>query len=166
MNNKRRRSTGKASRTVSLFLVLLGTWIMLSGEFTTLHLGSGLVASLLIALLAVRTGMVESESHPIHGIRMAITFWPWLLKEIVIANIDVARCVLHPRLPISPRLVKVPFKTVTELGTVIYANSITLTPGTVTVLIEQNEFLVHALTNAGAQSLLDGQMHERIRSLE
>ncbi len=82
--------------------------------------------------------------------------------QIVIANIDVARRVLSPSLPISPTLIRVKASQSTDLGQAIYANSITLTPGTISIDVEDGEILVHALTREGAQSLLDGEMDRRV----
>jgi multicomponent Na+:H+ antiporter subunit E len=151
---------------VSLYLVLLSTWILLSGQFTPLHLGSGVVCSGLVTYLALRKGVADKEGHPVHLLTATLTYWPWLLSQILLANMDVIYRVWHPRLPISPCLLRVPRKTRTDLGTVIYANSITLTPGTVTVDVGEKNLLVHALTRAGGESLLDGEMQDRVRRLE
>lgn len=150
----------------SLFTVLLTTWILLSGQWTALHLGSGVVASLFITWLAVRNGMAGRRPMPIRTFVVVTRYWPWLLYKIVVANLDVAYRVWHPRLPIAPRLLKVPCATRTDLGTATYANSITLTPGTVTVAIEARRLLVHALTEEGARELVGGEMHRRVRALE
>ena len=97
-----------------------------------------------------------------------LSYIPWLLWEVVLANLDVAYRVWHPKAEIAPRLIVVPFRTRTALGTVTYANSITLTPGTITIGVDiaKHQMLVHALTKKSAQGLLAGKMHERVRKLE
>lgn len=152
---------------LSLFLILLTVWVLLSGQFTVLHLGSGVVCSLLVTYFAIRKRIVDEEGHPIHLLTStALTYWPWLLYKIFLANLDVAYRIWHPRLPISPRLTKIPYRTRTNLATVIYANSITLTPGTVTVDVAKRHLLVHSLTAEGERALREGEMHERVRRLE
>lgn len=151
----------------SLFFVLLIVWVLLSGQFTVMHLGSGVVCSLFVTYIATRKRVVDPEGHPIHLLAAtALKYWPWLLYQILLANIDVAYRVWHPRLPISPRLARIPYRTRSDLATVIYANSITLTPGTVTVDVGKRQFLVHSLTAEGERDLRGGEMHERVRRLE
>ena len=151
---------------VSLYIILLAVWILLSGQFTVLHLGSGIICSLLVTYIAIRKGITDKKPYPVHLISTVFSYWPWLFYKVVMANLDVAYRVWHPRLPISPRIVNLPYSTRTDIGVVIYANSITLTPGTVTVAVNKEELLVHALTEAGAKELLDGKMLERIKKLE
>ena len=151
---------------LALFFVLLATWVLMSGQFTWLHLGSGVACSLLVTVIAFRYRIADTEGQPVHLVPAALLYWPWLFYQIIIANLDVAYRVWHPRLPISPRLFKAPLKTKTDLGTVIYANSITLTPGTVTVAVDKRTLLVHALTENGAKSLLTDEMQQRVKKLE
>ncbi|MBN2491270.1 MAG: Na+/H+ antiporter subunit E [Planctomycetes bacterium] len=155
-------------RTVYLFAVLLVFWLALSGHYTAFLIGAGVFSCALVVYLARRKGVFEVKGgHPVHPLLTgAITYWPWLFGQIVLANIDVFWRVWHPRLPIDPRLVRVPYRTTTDLHTTLYANSITLTPGTITLAVEEGEFLVHALSAASEKGLVSGQMHDRVRSLE
>ena len=89
-----------------------------------------------------------------------------LLKEIVLSNIAVARVILDPRLPIHPRILRVEASQKTDVGRVTYANSITLTPGTVTLDVRDGKLLVHALTTGSAEGLLTGEMDRRVARLE
>ena len=98
--------------------------------------------------------------------RKHFSYWSWLAKEIFKANIDVSKVILSPKMSLTPRLVRVPLSQSNELATVIYANSITLTPGTVSVDIEGDEIIVHALTQELMDGLTEGDMDQRVNYLE
>jgi multicomponent Na+:H+ antiporter subunit E len=95
-----------------------------------------------------------------------LPYVPWLLWEILKANVDVARIILHPKLPIRPHLFRVEASQRSEVGQVIYANSITLTPGTISLDVRDNGILVHALTDEAADELKKGEMDGRVTRLE
>lgn len=154
-------------RSVSLFVVLYLFWLSLSGQFhSTYLLCAGAVCCALVTYIARRMDIVDEEGHPIEVVARFLAYLPWLLWQIVVANIDVARRVWSPNLPISPRFVEVPHDTKTQLGAVTFANSITLTPGTVTVTVGPDKILVHALTEGAAEALLQGDMLERVKKTE
>ena len=96
----------------------------------------------------------------------ALRYLPWLLWEIVKANIDVARRVIHPNLPIAPSLFDAPVSQQTDLGQALYANSITLTPGTVSVDLGPGVIRVHALHDGAADGVLEGEMDKRVSAVE
>jgi multicomponent Na+:H+ antiporter subunit E len=146
---------------VSLGLVLFATWLLLSGHLEPLLLGLGAVSCLVVVAIARRMDVVDREGHPLHLTWAGLAYWPWLGLEIVKANWDVARRVVNPSLPISPTLLRVKASQPSELGQVIYANSITLTPGTISVEVGDGTILVHALTREGADSLIEGTMDRR-----
>ena len=151
--------------SIAVFLFLL--WLAWSGEHTLhspLLLGFGLASCALILILAARMRIADSEGHPSHIIWQAVFYAPWLAWAIVKANIDVTRRILSPSLPISPTLVEVRASQHSDLGRVIFANSITLTPGTVTVRVVGSRFLVHALTEKAARDL-PGAMEQRIANI-
>jgi multicomponent Na+:H+ antiporter subunit E len=102
--------------------------------------------------------LLDRESYPVHLKPSLFRHLIFLMREIALANIDVARRILSPGPPISPRLVRVPAKQRSTLGKVIYANSITLTPGTVSLRLDDDSILVHALTREGAEDLASGRM--------
>ena len=131
-------------------------------------IGCGVVVCAFVTYLAGRKRMLDEEGHPVHLTWRFLTYIPWLFWEIVLANFDVAYRVWHPRARIAPRLIVIPFRTRTGIGTVAYANSITLTPGTITIGVdmEKRQMLVHALTDESAEGLLSGAMHERVLKLE
>jgi multicomponent Na+:H+ antiporter subunit E len=93
-------------------------------------------------------------------------YWPWLLWEIVKANLEVARLILAPRMAISPTVIKVKASQPDELGQVIYANSITLTPGTVSIDVRDATIEVHAITREMAEGLQTGEMDRRVTQME
>jgi multicomponent Na+:H+ antiporter subunit E len=153
-------------RTISLTTVLFGVWLLMSGHYTPFLLGLGGLSTILVVAIALRMNVLDHEGHPIHLGSRILGYWVWLIIQIVWANVDVARRVLSPSLPISPQMLKVRATQRTELGRVIYANSITLTPGTVSVELEGNEILVHALTAEAAAELREGAMSRMVTSLE
>lgn len=122
---------------------------------------------MLVVWLSRRMNIVDEEGVPLQlGLRPFIYYAPWLLKEIVVANIDVTRRILHPKLPIRPTIVQVRASQKGDLGRVIYANSITLTPGTVSVDMEGDRITVHALSFEGAEEDMAGEMDRRVSKLE
>ena len=151
---------------MSLASVLFGVWLLLSGHYTPLMLGLGGISTILVVAIAVRMDVVDREGHPVHlGFRI-LGYWLWLIVQILRANIDVARRVLSPSLRISPRMFKVRATQRSELGRVIFANSITLTPGTVSIELEGTEILVHALSAEAAEELRQGAMNRIVTGLE
>jgi multicomponent Na+:H+ antiporter subunit E len=90
---------------------------------------------------------------------------PWLVWEIVASGLQVAYVVLHPRMPIAPGLVRIRVNLPHTLANLTLANSITLTPGTVTLDVDGDEFLVHALTPASARGIELGEIQSRVATL-
>jgi multicomponent Na+:H+ antiporter subunit E len=121
-------------------------------------LGLGLASTLLTVTLAARMNLVDSESHPIHISRRLLRYQIFLLLEIAKANLDVVRHILRNGRAISPQMFELPVPHRTDLGRVIYANSITLTPGTVSVSLDKDQVLVHALSKEGADDLRSGRL--------
>lgn len=151
----------------STLVVLYGFWLLLSGYFTAFLLAAGAGCALAVLLFSRRMGIIDHEGHPLHlWRRVLFSYWPWLVKEIVKSAWDVTRRILHPRWPISPTLARFRPSQQTDLGLVIHANSITLTPGTISVEVSCNEFLVHALTAEGAASLAGSEMDRRVTDME
>lgn len=151
---------------VSLGLVLFGTWLLLSGFFKTLLLALGVASSLLVVWIVHRMDVADHEGHPVHLGWRVVTYWIWLTKEIVKSSIDVSKRILDPRLPVAPRVIHVKATQQTELGYVIFANSITLTPGTVSMRIEDGTVVVHSLAPAFAEDLAGGAMNRRVCAIE
>ncbi len=151
---------------ISLFFSLGLFWLLLSGYFTPFLLSAGLGCALAVVWFARRMDVVDPEGHPIHlGPRALLFYWPWLVKEIVKSAWDVSMIILDPKLPISPTLVRFKPTQKTDVGLVIHANSITLTPGTITIEAASGEFLVHGLTRASAGAVVDSEMDRRVDGL-
>lgn len=153
-------------RTISLTVALFVLWLLLSGHYEPLIVILGLLSCVFVAWVAHRMDVVDREGHPIHLTWRAATYWPWLLWQIVKSNIDVARIVLSPRMPIERQIVWVRASQVDDLGYVIYGNSITLTPGTVTIDLIDDKIGVHALSDAFAEDLKSGDMDRRVTEME
>jgi multicomponent Na+:H+ antiporter subunit E len=155
-------------RILSLAAVLFVFWLLLSGHFTPFLVISGAVSALFIAWLGSVLGYADEEGIPIELVPRGFLYWPWLVKEAARSALEVAAIVVNPALPISPQLIRVKTSQKTAVGMTIYANSITLTPGTITVEVNRHdkELLVHALTGAGADGLAEGEMDRRVTIME
>ena len=154
---------------LSLGVVLFGVWLLWSGHYSIDHalvLVLGIVSCLAVVGIVRRMGIVDSEGHPVHLAGRVLRYAPWLLLAILRSNVDVVLRILNPRLPISPALIRIRATQKTALGKVIYANSITLTPGTVSVDVEDDLILVHALSRESARELADGEMDRRVLAME
>ena len=146
----------------SLFIL----WLLLSGYFEVLLLSLGVVSCILCVYVAHRMDVIDHEGHPIGITWRAIPYWMWLIVEIVKANIDVAKTILQPTMPLELRVLLIDGSQKSGMGHVIYANSITLTPGTVTIWLEGGQMEVHALTPASAAGLIEGEMDRRVCRVE
>lgn len=152
--------------TLSLGGVMGTLWLMLSGIFEWWLLALGIGSIVVVVFFANRMDVIDREGHPVHVSWRALLYWPWLAWEIIKANIDVARVILNPKMPITPKVLHIKCSQITELGHVFYANSITLTPGTVTLELENGALDVHALTPASIEGLLSGEMDRRVHAVE
>jgi multicomponent Na+:H+ antiporter subunit E len=153
-------------RLISLATALFAFWLALSGHYTLLLLVIGAASAVSCALAAARMRILDPEGHPIEWIWAWVIYFPWLVGEIARSAWAVARIVLDPRLPISPTLTTIRASQRTSIGVATFANSITLTPGTITVAVNGNDLTVHALVREGAATLEGGEMDRRVRSLE
>lgn len=145
---------------------LFAFWLLMSGIYTPFLVLSGLGASVAVAVLARRMEVADREGHPLHLVPAALAYWPWLLLEILKSGWSVARIILHPRLPVDPAVVRFRPAQRSTVGLVTHANSITLTPGTITIEARHGEFTVHALTAANARGLEGGEMDLRVARFE
>ncbi len=159
-------SGGGLFHAISLFVALFGVWLLLSGIFTPFFLVVAAVCCALVVFIARRMDVVDREAQPVHLTGRFALYLPWLAWRIVLANVDVARRVLSPALPIDPVIKWLPASQKTDLGRVIYANSITPTPGTVSTSVEDGRIEVHALSSEGMAALEQGDMDARVQGVE
>lgn len=152
--------------SVILFIFLYLFWLLLSGFFTAFLMSAGVGSALAVVWFARRMDLVDSEGHPVHLGPKVVLYWAWLLREIVKSAWDVSKIILNPKLPISPTLVRFKPSQQTDVGLVIHANSITLTPGTITIEASPEEFLVHGITRRGAEGTVQSEMDRRITACE
>jgi multicomponent Na+:H+ antiporter subunit E len=159
---------GRIPRILSLAAALFLFWLALSGHYTPFLIGAGLIAALAVAAFGLRMGYADDEGHPVEFLLRGFLYWPWLIVEVAKSAWTVARIIVDPKLPISPRLIRAKISERSAVGIATYANSITLTPGTITVAVNrrEREFLVHALTADGAAGLAEGDMDRRVRAFE
>lgn len=165
-DHQRRPVTDKVQRLLLLLLVLACFWLLLSGHFTPMLLALGAASCLFVAWVTMRKGLVDDRSA-LMQIRWGrwCRYQAWLAVQIARAAVDVAARILDPRLPISPVVDDVPAD-LPALGKVIYANSITLTPGTVSInLTDDDRIIVHSLTREGMDELKNGEMLRRVREV-
>ncbi len=151
---------------LALSTMLAAFWLVNSGHYTPLILFFMVVSVLFVAILCHQMDVVDGESQPLNLTFTIPIYWLWLLREVFLANIVVARCVWKGPDSINPRVLKVTAEQKTDLGVVIYANSITMTPGTVSIDLEDREITVHALTDESAADLLTGEMNRRVCRVE
>ena len=154
-------------RTVYSAIVLFALWLLMSGVYETLTIGFG-VASVLITLFVVRRMdavdrlPVEIHLKPIATVRYIL----WLLGEIAKANWAVTKIILSRKMPIRQHLFYADYGQKTDLGQTIYANSITLTPGTISVEVEDGKFLVHAVNYSDDDPAALADMDARVSAIE
>ena len=148
-------------------LALAVLWLALSGLLSGLLIALGLASALGVALLERRMARIDRDPRaiPLRWDRFP-GYFAWLAVAVTRSNIDVARRILSPDLPISPAIEWLPAEQTSEMGRVIYANSITLTPGTVSIDLGDDRVEVHALVRESLDELGAGEMASRVRALE
>lgn len=162
---RRRPSDRLFLRRALTFAILFSLWLILSGQYDLFHLTLGVISCILVVLFSgdlLFQGSGVSEVVRL-WFRMA-AYIPWLLYQIVLANLHILYVVLHPRMMdlIDPAIIRFHSRLRSELGLVVFANSITLTPGTITVYVSvDGDFQVHAIDKPSGEPL-PGEMEERI----
>ncbi len=150
---------------LSLSLVLIALWLAISGVYKPPILLLGLASVGLVAWLSLRMEVVGVEHNPIlYSWRLPI-YWTWLVWQILLANFNVARLALNPA-SIRPQIIKVSVPQHSAVAKVTYANSCTLTPGTVALYLSDQQLTAHALDQKSADELRSGSMARKILWLE
>lgn len=153
-----------AMRYLYSTLIMFGFWILLSGKFDPFHLTLGVISSLLVSWMSADLLFVDSSKKGrLIEVCRFVLYLPWVMKEILLSTLHVTWLALHPAMKekIDPRMVNFKTKLKSDVARVVLANSITLTPGTITVRVEGDVFTVHALSDKVASGL-PGEMEDRI----
>lgn len=150
-------------------VVMFVFWLLLSGEFMIILILSAIIASLFVSYSS-HDLLIPGKLGPFKALKSfvgVLKYLPWLAWEIIISSIALAYRTLHPDLMIAPRVIKFKTDLKTDLGLTMLANSITLTPGTVTMSVnKKGEFVVHTLSGKHAKDLLTGEMQARVKKVE
>lgn len=141
-------------------------WLILSGHFSILLLSFGVVSVLLVVWFLRRMDRADREPNTLYPTPSLLAYVGWLLWQVVKANVDLARRIWHPKLPIDPNWSRLDIDMRSPLQKTLYANSITLTPGTLTTDVNEDHFMIHALSHEGMEDLRRGEMERRIRKLD
>ena len=153
------------ARMLLLLVLLIAAWLLWSGLFTPLLLGLGAFSCLLTVYLVRRMGYFDNKVFALRFGPRLFGYWAWLAKEVVRSSIEVARIVLNPRLPISPQVFEIKATATHPVDQAMLANSITLTPGTLALDVDDGVILVHSLTRSGADEIITGEMDRRVAAL-
>ena len=151
---------------ICLILSLFGIWLLWSGIYQPLLIILGGLSCIFVAFIAFRLELSDNEGSVLGLAVRMIAYLPWLLWPLTKANLDVTARILNPRLRINPEMVEVEAGQKTALGQAIYANSITLTPGTVSVDVRDGRILVHTLTHESKEDLKSNEMNRKVSGLE
>ena len=153
------------ARTLILLLLLIVAWVLWSGYLKPLLLGLGAFSCILTVWIVRRMGYFDDEMFAFHYDWRLLGFWAWLGGEIVKSSIDVTRIVLRRKVQVEPIVVDVDGSGLGPVDLALLGNSITLTPGTLTLDVYEGQLRVHALTSEGAAALLSGEMQRRVAGL-
>ena len=152
------------AKSITLFIVLFGFWLLMSGYYTPLILSLGVISCLLCVYLTIKGKFLDNETLPIYFFFFFFQYTLWLIKEILKSNIQTAKVIIMKSE--EPELFSVKATQKTNEGKVTYANSITLTPGTVTTQIKNDIFEVHALTKDFGDDVRSSEMDKMVTWLE
>lgn len=153
-------------RIIFASALLFSLWLLLSGHYGNLLLGLGAFSCLLVAWIGEKFGLFNSDFSTLKFNAKLPRFLPWFFIEIIKSNLDVCWRILHPKLPIDPQFVSVKASQHSDMARAVYANCITLTPGTYSLDINEENIEVHALTKQVADDIQQGEMSKRLAMLE
>jgi len=155
-------------RFLLLSALLFRVWLLLSGVYLPRLVITGGVTSLIVAYIMDRMGLLDEEGLPLSLVGRGLVYWLWLGVEIVKSALNVTRIILTPSLPISPTMITFNPSQKTDVGRVTHANSITLTPGTITTGISSfNQTIqVHGIERSGAEGCVGSEMDAKVSWFE
>ncbi len=142
-------------KTAAFFII----WLILSGRYNPYHLGLGLVVSFGVAWL--NSGHTDSPFRNFPLLKI-LWYFPWLFGRIVQSSLHLTALILHPSLPIAPKLIHYRTTLQSQAAVVLLGNSITLTPGTITVEVSSHELIVHAMDDASGHDLTSQRLEQKI----
>ena len=158
---------GNALKTFLTSIFMVALWLMLSGIYKPMLIGFGIVSVALVMVIVRRMDQVDGDHVRISIKPIQFFFYVlWLFKEIAKSNWRVTKIVLARTMPIRQNLFEVPYSQTSDLGQVIFANSITLTPGTLTIETETGDFLIHALSYDPTDMDALADMDRRVTGIE
>jgi multicomponent Na+:H+ antiporter subunit E len=166
-DNRGDRQTGGShpARMALMGVLLVAAWLLWSGYFKPLLLVLGAISCALVLLVAHRMHLFDRDVFALSLTSRLFRFWGWLGREIVRSSLEVTRAVLSRKLAISPTVVEFDSRCEHPVDRAILGNSITLTPGTLTLSIDGQRFVVHALSEEGARDIMRGEMDRRVSEL-
>jgi len=138
-------------------VILFALWLVLSATYDPAHVIVGAVVSALVAWLNPALPHMRRLSW-----FAVVAYQPWLFGRILKSGLHVSRLILDPKLPISPELVRHKTKFTRDGELVVLGNSITLTPGTITVEVAPGELVIHAIDEESRKGLVDGSFEAKI----
>ena len=147
-----------------LFLILLSLWLLMSGHYSILIITLGIISCAFCVYVAKRGKLIDDEGLPIFFIPRLSNYLIWLFKEILISNLNTAKVIINGK--VEPETFTVKASQVTDVAKVTYANSITLTPGTVTTKMQKDVFEVHALNSDFGNDVRTNEMDKKVTWLE
>ncbi len=152
---------------LGLVIVLCSFWMINSGYLKPMLLTFGVLSVIVVCILTLRINSRDGETFPVIYPSLGMPgYILWMIGQVISANIDVIKRVWGGRSAISPVIIQTPSTQRTEAAKVLYANSITMTPGTITLAVRGNVLEVHALSREGAAQLQEGEMDRRVTALE
>ncbi|MFA5294736.1 MAG: Na+/H+ antiporter subunit E [Methanoregulaceae archaeon] len=156
-------------RAAVTFVILLAFWIILSGYFDAFHLGAGIICCAIVSIISADLLFQSGRTIPasVGTFIRFLLFIPRLMVSILVANIDVAFRILHPKMPVDPGIITLETSFKDDILRTTFANAMTLTPGTITVDVSGNTFVVHALTQEHAEKdlLIDREMEHTLAGI-
>ena len=153
------------ARILILLMLLIAAWLLWSGYLKPLLIGLGALSCILTVWIVRRMGYFDDENFAFHYDWRLLGFWAWLCGEVVKSSVEVARVVLRRRVDVEPTVVDIDGSGLGPVDLALLGNSITLTPGTLTLDVHEDRLLVHALTADGAAALERGEMQRRVAAL-
>ena len=151
-------------KSLILFFILFSLWLLMSGHYNFLIVGLGIISCVFCVYVAKRGKLIDDEGLPIFFIPRLLNYLIWLFKEILKSNLSTAKVIINGQ--VEPETFTVKVSQVTDVAKVTYANSITLTPGTVTTKMQKDVFEVHALNSDFGNDVRTNEMDKKVTWLE